>query len=297
MTCMSGMTWYPSMRGMKDVVGGLSIVALLWTTPASAGWVIDQVSQSGADTEQQQMLFQDNKMKILTFGTNGAPQDAVIFDVTAQTMTRVDYKRKQITVGSAKDLKKMMAGAQNVMAEAMKKMQTQMQNMPPEQRKMMEQMLKDRMPAATTAQPDCPESSQPEIRATGQEARIAGYATDKYDILQDGKVKSQIWIAEAISIRDDFDVEKMQQLAEAMASASPCHARSGQTGQSGFTGRGMWQLTQKGFPARIIDKKNGSEVKITKAENRTVTAQEIGYPAGFQVESMKNMMQREGLPQ
>jgi hypothetical protein len=259
--------------------------------------MIDQVSQDGADAEQQQMLFHDNKMKIVTFDTSGAPEDAVIFDVTAQTMTRVDYKRKQITVGSAKDLKKMRAGAQNVMAEAMKKMQAQMQNMPPEQRKMMEQMMKDRMPATTTAQPDCPESSKPEIRATGKEADIAGYAADGYDILQDGKVTSQVWIAEAIAIRDDFDVEKMQQLAEAMTSARPCHARSDEAGQSGFINKGMWQLTQKGFPARIVDKKNDSEVKITKAENRTVTAQEIGYPAGFQVESMKSMMQREGLPQ
>jgi hypothetical protein len=89
----------------------------------------------------------------------------------------------------------------------------------------------------------------------------------------------------------------MQQLAEAMTSARPCHARSDEAGQSGFINKGMWQLTQKGFPARIVDKKNDSEVKITKAENRTVTAQEIGYPAGFQVESMKSMMQREGLPQ
>ncbi len=282
------MMWY------RGVIWSLSIVTLLWTTSACAGWVIDQVSQDGASTEQQQMLFQDNKMKILTFDKSGAPENAVIFDVTAQTMTQVDYGRKRVIVGSTKDLKKMMKGAQNVMAEAMKKMQAQTQNMPPEQRKMMQQMMKDRMPAMTTAQPDCPEPPKTDVRATGEEATIAGYVTDGYDILQDGKVISQVWIAEDISVRDDFDVEKMQQLAEAMASARPCHARSD---QAGFQDKGMWQLTKKGFPARIVDRKDGSEVKIIKAQNRTVTAQEIGYPTGFQIESMKNMMQREGLPQ
>jgi hypothetical protein len=38
-------------------------------------------------------------------------------------------------------------------------------------------------------------------------------------------------------------------------------------------------------------------VRITKAEKRPATAQEIGYPAGFQIESIQKMMQREGLPQ
>lgn len=280
----------------RGALGSLSIVLLLWTSSAGAGWVIDQVSQDGADTEQQQMLFQDNKMKILTFDTSGAPENAVIFDVTAQTMTQVDYERKRVMVGSVKDLKMMMTGAQNVMAEAMKKMQAQMQNMPPEQRKMMEQMMKDRMPAMATAQPDCPEPPQTDVRATGEEARIAGYATDGYDILQDGKVTSQVWIAEDISVRDEFDVEKMQQLATAMASVRPCHDRS-QAGQANFQDKSMWQLTKKGFPARIVDRKDGSEVKIIKAQNRAVTAQEIGYPAGFHIESMKNMMQRGGLPQ
>lgn len=54
------------------------------------------------------------KMKILTFDTGVAPEDTDIFDLTAQTMNRVDYECQQITVGSAKDLKKMMTSAQDV---------------------------------------------------------------------------------------------------------------------------------------------------------------------------------------
>ena len=266
---------------------------LLGEMPASAGWVIDQVSQNGSDTDKQQMIFQDNKMKMVMFGENGAPENAVIFDVNAQTMTNIDYEQKRVMVGSATDFKKMMQGAQSVMANAMQQMQAQMKNMPPEQRRMMEQMMKDRMPAMAAQKQDCPEPPQTEVRANGDTETIAGFATLGHDILENGKLKSQIWIAEDISIRDEFDVAKMQQLAEAMASARPCHARQ-QSG--GFQNKGMWELAKQGFPARIMNKKDGDTLEIVNAEKRTVAAEEFTAPTGFRTESMKKMME-EGFRQ
>lgn len=271
---------------MKWVIGSLGLGVLLWALPVSAGWVIDLIAQNGGHTNKQQMTFQDNKMKSVTLGENGVPENAVIFNVEAQTMTNIDYGQKRVMVGSAKDFKQMMEGAQSVMANAMKEMQTQMKNMPPGQRQMMEQMMKERMPMAAQSQ-DCPEPPKTEVRATGDEETIAGFATSGYDVLENGQLRSQVWIAEEITIQDEFDLAKMQQLAEALASAQPCQTR--QQGGS-FQNKGIWELAKQGFPARIVDKKDGDTTEIVSAEKRTVETEEFTAPKGFQTQSMKQMM-------
>ena len=275
------------------LIGSFGLSLLLGPTPVSAGWVIELISHNGGHTNKLQMTFQDNKMKSVTFGEKGSPENAVIFDVEAQTMTNIDYGRKQVMVGSTTDFKKMMEGAQSAMAKARKQMEAQMKNMPPEQRLMMEQMMKERMPAMAAQPQDCPEPPKTEIRATGDQETIAGFATSGYDVLENGQLKSQVWIAEDIAIRDEFDIAKMQQLAETMASTQPCQTR--QQG-GGFQNKGVWELTKQGFPARIVDKKGSDKTEIVSAERQTVAAEEFIAPKGFQTQSMKQMM-KEGFPQ
>ena len=267
--------------------------ALVWTGQASAGWIIDQVVKGGAEGTRQQVLLQSNRMKTLMLGEDGAPFAAFILDLNAETITQVDYNKKHYITATVQEFGQMMAGVQQVMsdhmASVMKEMQERMKEMPAGQRKMVEQMVRSHMPKTESDPQGCVEPKI-ELKKTGEEATIAGYPAVRYDVLADGKLESEIWLAKGITAWREMDPQKFERFAAEMAKLAPRCGRA--QGQRGFrVDDPSWKLVNEGYPARTVHRGGGSiMVEVIKAESRTVPVAEFQPPAGFAKKTLRDMM-------
>ncbi len=197
----------------RVVAWSILVSVIVWTGQASAGWVIDQVLKGGGEGDRQQAVLQSNQMKTLMLDATGQPTSAFILDLNAETITQVDYRDRHYVTAKVQEFGQMMQGAQQAASEqmgrAMKEMQEAMKGMPPEQRKMMEEMMRSQMPQTEPTPEDCREP-RIEIKKTGQQATIAGYPAVRYDILVDGKLESELWLATGITAWREMDPQKLE---------------------------------------------------------------------------------------
>lgn len=276
----------------RVMVGTLLASLWLWPSQASAGWSIDQIIKTTGT--RQQVVFEDNHMKITTLDKEGNPANASVIDAEKQTFTQINYKERQYIAASTQEYARMIQSAQKVLApkmeEAKKKMQEQMKGMPPEQRKQLEQQLHAQMGSLFQDPNNCPEPPKVELRKTEQQDTIAGYKTVRYDLISDGKLETEIWVAKDITIGQDLDPQKLQQFAAEMTKLVPC----GGGGKHGLLGQDpVWKLAREGYPVRTVDHTGGKEAKTTvevvKAEQKTIPATEFQPPAGFTSKTFPQM--------
>ncbi|MBI3781386.1 MAG: DUF4412 domain-containing protein [candidate division NC10 bacterium] len=280
---------------LSRVIAGTIIAStILWPVPAKAGWVIDQVTKGAGEGARQQVVLQANRMKTLMLGADGEPVTTFILDLNAQTITQVDYVKRQYTTTTVQEFGQVMQGAMEAasehVAKAMEQMKESMKDMPPEQRKMMEEMMRSHMPKSQPTTVDCQEPKV-ELRKTGQQATIAGYQAVRYDVLIDGKPESELWLAKGIAAWRELDPQKLEKFAAEMAKLAPRCGR-GQR-QRGFRGDDpAWKLANEGYPVRTVHQSDGRvTVEVVKAETRTVPATEFQPPAGFARKTFPEMMQ------
>ena len=119
---------------MNTTQQSMIICAALLSSSAFAGIHVENVTRNIQTKAQeggtQTMLVQDGMMR-----TNASSNGAII--LKGSTVIVIDDKRKQYREMTKEDMKKMAAGAVDMMA----KMQDRMKNMSPEQRAQMEQAL------------------------------------------------------------------------------------------------------------------------------------------------------------
>jgi hypothetical protein len=281
------------MVSCRVVVCSILVSVFAWTSQASAGWVIDQVVKGVGEGGRQQVMLQANRMKTLMLGADGEPVTAFILDLNAQTITQVDYVKRQYTTTTVQEFGQMMQGAQQMasehMTEAMKGMQEAMKDMPPEQRKMMEEMMRSQMPQAKPSPEECREP-RIEIKKTGQQATIAGYPAVRYDVLADGKLESELWLATGITAWREMGPQKLERFGAEMAKLAPrCGPAQKRYGL--LREDPAWKLVSEGYPVRIVDRGgSGGTIEVLKAETRTVPASEFQPPTGFERKTFREMM-------
>ena len=264
----------------RIVTGVIFISVFAWTGQASAGWVIDEVVKGGDKGDKQQVVLQSNQMKV-TMMDSGKPVFVSIIDLNSQTITQVDYSERYFMTAPVKEFVQTMG---NMMAGANKEMQEAMKGVPPEQRKMMEDMMRSQM--GSGGGKDCREPKT-ELWKTGQQATIAGYPAVRYDVMADGKLSSELWIAKGITAWNELDSKKLAQFGAEMAKLAGC----GQ-GQQGLPGADpSWKVANEGYPVRTVDKTRGT-IEVVKAESRAVPAAEFQAPSGFKRKTLQEMMRR-----
>lgn len=276
----------------RRIVAGAALAAVLgWGGPAAAGWVVDQAVKGPGEGGRQQILVQANRMKTVTFGPDGRPAHAFIVDLNAETLTQVDYGERQYVTASFQEYVQAMTGAVQAaaghMAEARKQMEQALKDLPPEQRKMMEQMMRQQMPqGGGPGAGGCVEPRR-EVRKTGQQATVAGFPAVRWEVLADGKVESEVWVAPSLGVARELDARKLEQFGAAMSKVSACGPGQG-------AGRGTdpgWKLAAEGYPVRtVVPGADGATVEIVKAESRSVPATEFQPPAGFARKTLREMM-------
>lgn len=285
------------MRRVRFVV--LAVGLLAGATPASAGWVIDEVVRGvGAnDKELQRLYLQSNRLKTVSFEGTKVTQ-AVVMDLDAQTITHIDYNERAYTTATAGEYAAMMRQGLEMMGEAvggqmqaqLKEMEEQLKQLPPEQRRQVEAMMKQmqgaRKQAAPKLKPEDCATDKVDIKRTGTTMTVAGYAATGYQIFTNGKHDSDVWIAPAITAAREIDPAKLERMVSEMMKALPqCPAR----GQM-FGADPVWKLMKDGYPVRSIARAGGTVTEVVKAESRSLGATEWGPPAGFARKTLKEMM-------
>ncbi|MGE0681164.1 MAG: DUF4412 domain-containing protein [Candidatus Binatia bacterium] len=274
------------MRYALGVIGSLCGGLLLWADFASAGWVIDQVTKGS--NERQQIIVQNNQVKISVLDSNGQPETVTLLDTEAQSLTVVDFQKRYYMTSTLQEYRELMTNIQKKvapkMAEAMQKMQEQMKGLPLEQRKMMEQMMGSRMSQMSQDQ-TCTEPPAAEVRKTDQRDTIAGYSAVRYDVEVDGKADSQLWIAKDITVGQELDPEKMERFRRELAVIAACRPMK----QHAIGESQAWRLVKEGYPARMVHGESGRVVEVVKAEKREVPAAELAPPKGFLKKTPQDM--------
>jgi hypothetical protein len=264
------------------------LVGIIWTSQASAGWVIDQVAKGKGDESKQQLAMQANQMKTVTLKPDGTPAMAFILDLNTETVTQVNYRERSYTTAKVQEYAQMIQGA---MKSATSSMDEAMKDMPPDKRQMVEKMMRSRMAQAGAKPEACPEP-RIEMRKTGQQATIAGYPSLGYEVLADGKKESEVWIAKDITAWKELDPKKldrlMTELTRTIAGCGPSQGR-----HAGFGKDKAWKLASEGYAVKTTDGTGiGHTTEVTKAETRTLPASEFQPPAEFAAKNLSETMGR-----
>jgi hypothetical protein len=266
------------MRAFASVVV-LSTV-LVWSGPACAGWVIDEVVKGGREQGRHQMLLQANRMKTVVVD-GGQPATAFVVDLDAETLTQIDYRERWY---ATTPMREFAGSVQGAMSGAMKEMEEALRNLPPEQRKMAEQMMAGRRPGGAPGA-DCREP-RVEVRRTGPQATIAGYASVRHEVLLDGKPQSEVWLAKDLAAWRELDRQKLERFGQEMSRLSACSPGGGR-GMPGADA--AWRSAEEGFPTRTVHQ-GGTTVEVVKAEQRAIAPSEFQPPSGFARKTFQELM-------
>jgi hypothetical protein len=262
------------------------VVGIVWTSQASAGWVIDQVAKGqGRESKQEQLAMQANQMKTVTLNPDGTPSMAFILDLNSETVTQVNYRDRSYTTAKVQEYAQIIQGP---LKKATPSMDEALKDVPAEQRQMVEKMMRSRMPQASAKPEDCPEAKI-EMRKTGQKATVAGYPALGYEMLADGKKESELWIAKDITAWKELDPKKLERLMTELTMATPGCGPS-QDRHPGFGKNKAWKLASEGYAVKTTDPSGANTVEVTKAETRKLPASEFQPPAEFAAKNLSEMM-------
>ncbi len=259
------------------LVVGLAIAS---SSPASAGWVMEQTTRAGTGSGRERILIQANHLKTVMLGASGAPESAVILDLDADTITHVDFAQRTYFTATSDEYARAMTASMGAATEALAGMRDALKDLPPEQRQMMEQMLAARAPGAACRPPAV------EVRRGGQTATIAGYPAVRYEVVVDGKPGSDVWVAPGIGAWRELDGRKLERMMRALTSAAGCAGAGVRAEDVG------WRVASEGYPVRITSRNGNGGVEVIRAQSQAVPAGEFEAPSGFVRKSMREVFGR-----
>ncbi len=174
---------------MKSTFVGLTIAVLTagvlsGPSPALAGWVMTETS--GDET-----LVSQGKMK--SVWDNGY----MILDAQTQKIHFIDDERKVQAAGTVDE----------VCASLTQMIDSLMAGIPDDQKEMMKQMM-----GGT--------GTRPEVVEKGSGGKVAGFETTRYEVLVDGEVYEEIWLAKDESLK-----KECQSLMEMLGRLTSCIAK------------------------------------------------------------------------
>ncbi len=258
---------------MKTRLCLAALALLLLASPVQAGWVVQQETPGGPST----MYLQSNQVRA------GAHGGGVIYDLNAGMVTMINPNRQVYWSGQPQELNRQMN--QNLDA----RMEEALQRVPPEQREQMRAMMQRQRGGGQGQRGGgmAPPEAKVEVKATGESAKIAGYASKKYQVYVDGKLRQELWIAELPGFRKEMDLNKMMKLAHAMRAGGPGPGLGWRRAEP------VQQLMVKGMPMKIVE--HGPDgpmtvLTVTKLEKKSLPASTFQPPAGYKKVAFDQMM-------
>jgi hypothetical protein len=253
---------------MKTTQRILFIGAAIASSGAFAGIHVENVTRNIQTKVQegntQTMLVQDGKMR-----TNASKDGAIV--LKGSTILMIDDKRKQYREMTKEDLKKMAAGASEMMA----KMQEKMKNMTPEQRAQMEKMMGNRIPGGMgTDKPDTWESKN-----LGTTATVEGRKCQNWNLLRNGAPFEELCVVPYNTLPGKEDFQKVfKEMAEAFGDLAKQVPGADQAAKA--------RAAINGYPVRTRmyasdGKFRPTETIMTKWVEESIPASMFEAPAGY----------------
>lgn len=213
----------------------------------------------------------------LKIQSGSAGEGDMIFRGDRNEMTVVNHSERSYVVLDEATLEWLA----EQLGAAMRQMEAMLANVPEAQRAQMEQMMRARgMGPGPVGEPPTRE-----LRRTGERAEHSGFATERYDVLVDGRKERELWvtpwsnIAGAAEARPAF--EAMAAFAQSMIDALATGPLASLADSNGFE-----MLNElDGFPVltREFDDNGAveSETLLRSATERALDASEFEPPAGY----------------
>jgi len=257
------------------------VLALLFGGQARAdiNGVYDMVVHKGGKENTSTMkygLSADNVVMVM----GGEKKMRMVFDRKKSLMRLIDDSRKKYF-----DLDEATLGELgSVLSGAMAQMQKSLEGMPPDQRAMAEQMLRKTLGAGESPKP-------PKFVRSSATRTIAGYSCTRYDVMQDGVKKSELWTStdEALqpSPQEIETVRAMQRhLAKLLDAVGALAANMADAGAGAL----RYDGTVEGFPV-LTTVYDGdavvSEMTLRKVDHDPVDPALLTVPDDYQPEEIK----------
>jgi hypothetical protein len=121
-----------------------------------------------------------------------------------------------------------------------------------------------------------------EIKQTPDADKIAGYLASKYQVLVDGKLVQEVWMAKDLKIGEDLDLQKFAHMSASQAPRS--------TYQSSHEYQDFMKM---GYPLKQVQYQGDGKIiiEVTKIKKEDVPASRFEVPAGLKEVNMQQMMQ------
>ncbi|MEZ5758389.1 MAG: DUF4412 domain-containing protein [Emcibacteraceae bacterium] len=253
----------------------------LISTPLYAGEIIEIINKDlrkkNAQEETMQVLFSDGNMKM-----KGMEGNEMIFDGAAQNMTVISHQDKSYMI-----FDKSTAGSVKSQMDAA--MEKALANVPPEQRAMVEKMMKQRMSSMGGQQQMQMPQVKTEIKKTGKNDTINGYACDYYEAYRGDQKQGEYCITSwsDLDVGEDIQTsfknmaEFMKGFMEELSKMSPVRMDD-----NPFN----YMNEMEGFPVLSRQFSNGQathESMLSSISNQDIDESEFIAPEGYK---QRNLM-------
>ncbi len=126
-------------------------------------------------------------------------------------------------------------------------------------------------------------SGKVEVRKTSETETIAGYSTTKYQLLIDGGLAHEIWLAEDLDLSAEVDMEQFLNMSTMRAK------------EASYQSTPEYQdLFRQGYPLKQVHFLAGGKeiIEATKVEKQDIPESQFEVPEGFHEMNMQQMMGR-----
>ena len=254
----------------KFITLTLLICILGFSGSAWAGWIIEQ-SAEGMDST---MYIQDNKMR------NESGMDVTtIFDIDKGLIYFIIPEKKLYAEAKPEEMAKQ---SDDMMGDMMKQMEQQLKNMPEQQKKMIMEQMKSQMAAQKQQKGDPKPAPKIKIIKTSVKEKIAGYSTRKYQVMADGKLVQESWIADDINIGKEIDLDKMEDMMSKMD--------MGGEQMSYRTDKAVIGLMRKGYPLKEFYSDMDMTTITKKVTKAKISSDKFKVPAGYRKGTFSEVM-------
>ena len=233
----------------RSLFGALLFAAFLvfvFCQPLSAGWIIKSKTTSEYESSWSKMYLQNNVFKMVD-------EDHIfILNGNTRNLTFINTKENTFWKGNLDDFKnRIKEFFGKTMNDYSAQIEEAMKNLTPEQREMMKQYgvnnpMLNKMQGTNAKKPEV------EVIRTSDVMSIVKRSARKYIVKSDGKKMEEVWLAENMISKKDWNPEIFRELAESM--------RMGIASTEYEDADEYWDLQKKGIPLKTIHFTNNYQV-------------------------------------
>ncbi|NIP39711.1 MAG: DUF4412 domain-containing protein [Candidatus Dadabacteria bacterium] len=258
-------------KSSKPILFYLFVFLVLFISqPVIAGLLLEQESYLENNPDRKgkgQIYISNNKIKFVA--ENEDP--IIIFDLNKNKLFIIDQKTKQYVESSPK---KYVELVQANMTQQKKVLKKELANMPKDKRAQQLKLLEQKRININGDE----KAKNWEINKTGESKDIAGFKTQKVELLEDGKVIQDLWVSDKMS---EIDLKKLAEFYSEIHKISQ-GLYLGPENQNRFS-KSLSEIYKLGYPMETVDYNlPGHRVeKILSIKEVEIADEDFRPPSGY----------------